>query len=727
MIFWALLLSFQIHIVFTNNNDGLLLPCGCPSAPYGGLARKAYISLMPYTAVGIGDQEFIEGKDFFLHLLNITPYPLLGGNITIDSVKLDPWLIIEYKKKKIALVPISSREAYAFYPTSLSWVEIEDPIAWFEENLPTIRAQADYIIILSHLGVTIEEYFAHRFGDIKEIALIIGGHSGLRYEIPLWIRGLPIVEAGSGGEYVGEVIININNQGERSIDYYTLHPLSEDVPEKKDIAELVEGWKKQTKRKEKHPLISTPWKNPLPCLFFYAPHCDKCERVQEGFLRTITRIYRIDCKSIDVSLPWGLRKYKECEAYYKIKEPKIPLLALPGRAFNGEDEIIQKLREYLDSLRTNPPSSIPKILHTDIQKEPNEDTKKIYIASFYQMGCVKCERAKRILSMLQDSIPGVVIKEFAIEYPQNQLLLEEIEERLGVPEELRQIVPAIVVGESIFIHRITPEKLFKTVEAYKSSPPPPPWKWQAPGQARKRLIDRFSKFGIIPIITAGLIDGINPCAFATILFLIAALTVSGRKGRILLFTGLTFSIGVFLTYTLAGSLALRTLRIVLYIHSLRTPVYLAVSLITIFIGIINTIDGIRLSRGNPTPILHIPKSIRFFINTVIRLITRTTFLIPMVFLAGIFVSLLELACTGQIYLPTLFFISRISEYKTKATGYLILYNIAFILPLIILTITASTKGAEAIRGLFSKNAPISKFLLGGVCVAMGMILFFLAI
>jgi len=54
------------------------------------------------------------------------------------------------------------------------------------------------------------------------------------------------------------------------------------------------------------------------------------------------------------------------------------------------------------------------------------------------------------------------------------------------------------------------------------------------------------------VIGAGLLDGINPCAFATMIFLISYLSVRKRQGRELLATGGAFTLGVFLAYLGVG-------------------------------------------------------------------------------------------------------------------------------------------------------------------------------
>jgi hypothetical protein len=47
------------------------------------------------------------------------------------------------------------------------------------------------------------------------------------------------------------------------------------------------------------------------------------------------------------------------------------------------------------------------------------------------------------------------------------------------------------------------------------------------------------------------------------------------------------------------------------------------------------------------------------------------------------VSVLELACTGQVYLPTISFVVGIPEMRASAIAYLVMYNLVFILPLLV--------------------------------------------
>ena len=52
------------------------------------------------------------------------------------------------------------------------------------------------------------------------------------------------------------------------------------------------------------------------------------------------------------------------------------------------------------------------------------------------------------------------------------------------------------------------------------------------------------------------------------------------------------------------------------------------------------------------------------------------------------VSILELACTGQIYLPVIISMSTMPELRGRATLFLIFYNLMFIVPLVIVFVLA---------------------------------------
>ena len=92
--------------------------------------------------------------------------------------------------------------------------------------------------------------------------------------------------------------------------------------------------------------------------------------------------------------------------------------------------------------------------------------------------------------------------------------------------------------------------------------------------------------------------------------------------------------------------------------------------------------------------------------------------LPGAFASGVIISFLEAACTGQTYLPV---ITLLVEQGQTARGYwlLLVYNVLFILPLIMVFLMAFFgMTSEQIGNIARRKVWITKLLLGVVFAAM---------
>lgn len=90
------------------------------------------------------------------------------------------------------------------------------------------------------------------------------------------------------------------------------------------------------------------------------------------------------------------------------------------------------------------------------------------------------------------------------------------------------------------------------------------------------------------------------------------------------------------------------------------------------------------------------------------------------FAAGIVISALELACTGQVYAPIIY---QIRQGSSSAVGMLALYNLAFILPLLLIFFLAYRgMKAEALIRYQQKHAFLVKMLLGVLFLCLAAII-----
>ena len=172
------------------------------------------------------------------------------------------------------------------------------------------------------------------------------------------------------------------------------------------------------------------------------------------------------------------------------------------------------------------------------------------------------------------------------------------------------------------------------------------------------------------VLLAGIIDGINPCACAVVIFLLIFLMTIRQRLRILL-AGAVFSSAVFFFYFLSG--------IGLITFSKHSGFVYGSSVI---VGILAIIAGILIIAKALFPNAG-PKLISDSMQeTVVRNIENLT--VPIAFILGFILGIFELPCTGGIYIAILDMIS-FKVNMEQGLVYLFLYNLAFIIPLIIIT------------------------------------------
>ncbi len=180
------------------------------------------------------------------------------------------------------------------------------------------------------------------------------------------------------------------------------------------------------------------------------------------------------------------------------------------------------------------------------------------------------------------------------------------------------------------------------------------------------------------VILTGLLDSLNPCAFAVILLLLAFLfTLRKSRGHILML-GSVYILMIFLVYFAIGLGILQSVRLSDDPHFMaRLGAWLLIVL-----GVINLIEY----KFPKFPIkLHMPA---FAGARSKELIKKAT--LPATVAAGILVGLCTFPCSGGIY------VSVITLLNAKATmawgiGYLALYNIMFVLPLIVILLATSNR------------------------------------
>ncbi len=238
-------------------------------------------------------------------------------------------------------------------------------------------------------------------------------------------------------------------------------------------------------------------------------------------------------------------------------------------------------------------------------------------------------------------------------------------------------------------------------------------------KAEADILDRFHRFSFWTVLGAGLVDGVNPCAFATIIFFVSFLTFAGFRRREIFLVGIMFMLAVFIAYFAIGIGIFNFLYQLEGFIIISNVVFYLILVLAISLGGLSLYDYIQYKKtGDSTRIiLQLPFNIKRMIHKTIReRMDRERYstkirLGAIAFVSGLIISVLESVCTGQIYLPTIVFVLKMPHRKVAAVVYLFIYNLMFILPLgIILGLTLIGTKTNIFADFASKHLGIVKLL-----------------
>ncbi|OGG42150.1 hypothetical protein A3A21_02080 [Candidatus Jorgensenbacteria bacterium RIFCSPLOWO2_01_FULL_45_25b] len=219
---------------------------------------------------------------------------------------------------------------------------------------------------------------------------------------------------------------------------------------------------------------------------------------------------------------------------------------------------------------------------------------------------------------------------------------------------------------------------------------------------------------ILPLVlVSALIDSINPCAFSVLLLTIAFLMSIGKGKREMWKIGGVYIAGLYASYLLIGLGILRAL------HILNTPHFMAKAGAVLLI----VLGGIQLI-GHYLPAfpirLRIPKKSHELIG---KLMEKAS--IPTAFLLGILVGICEFPCTGGPYLMILGLLHDTASY-TKGFAYLLIYNVVFVSPLILVLGLAGNKSVLGkVEEWKQQHMGMVKMVGGIVAILLGALIFIL--
>ncbi len=337
---------------------------------------------------------------------------------------------------------------------------------------------------------------------------------------------------------------------------------------------------------------------------------------------------------------------------------------------------------------------LPSSVLAQNDSQPPEQEVVMYV--FWGEGCPRCAAQKPFLDQLARKYPQLRIEDFEVYRNQNnQRLFSRIAEAYGTTP---LGVPMIFVGQDFVVGFGSEETSGKQIEdlvrncltngcpspeqvlaqSGLSKPESPSLPTDQPSAQPQTEEDFAINFFGRPInlrsgyplyalgIILGLVDGVNPCMFSVLLFLLTYLLAVGSRKKALK-VGLAFVFGVFVIYFLFMIGMINLIGLIGFIQQIKT----VVAILALVVGVIMVKDFFFYGRWLS---LEIPSRAK---PTVERLIKKGT--VPSALLLALLSSLVEIPCTSGI---PLVYVTLLAQKGGAYLPYLIWYNIFFVLPLL---------------------------------------------
>lgn len=180
-----------------------------------GKANITLLNQLGYDVVTIGNNEGItlafEDLD---HLYDHANFPVVLSNLYYSNGKRPKWLkpyhiLTISNEVKIGLIGITVY--YEKFYELLGW-KVTNPFESLREVLNEIRGKVDILILLSHLGLSDDEWIAKEF---PEIDLILGGHTHHVLPEGKYIDHSLLAGAGKYGQWIGHVELTVDTNSKK--------------------------------------------------------------------------------------------------------------------------------------------------------------------------------------------------------------------------------------------------------------------------------------------------------------------------------------------------------------------------------------------------------------------------------------------------------------------------------------------------------------------------------
>lgn len=213
------------------------------------------------------------------------------------------------------------------------------------------------------------------------------------------------------------------------------------------------------------------------------------------------------------------------------------------------------------------------------------------------------------------------------------------------------------------------------------------------------------------ILSTGLLDSLNPCAISLLLIYITLMFTLGKSRKTVIGFGIFYIAAVYVTYFLLGIGLLQAF----HLFGVPNLILKIGAVLAIIFGILN----IKEYFWPNLPIhIRMPLSVRQKANDIAYKATLSSAV-----LLGVLVGITEFPCSGAVYITILSYLQA-KETLTSGIFYLAIYNLMFVLPLVVIYLVATNK--VVVEKIVNKQEQLGRkmhLILAALMIVLGISLF----
>ncbi len=202
-------------------------------AVWGGRVMVAWMNHIGYDAMALGNHELYRGERHLGGLIDQAEFPILCANLKPVVGREEPFTsskVIEVGGLHILLIGLITDEYFPY--GDYQRLRYLPPEAALREEIDRIEGPVDLIVVVAHLPVAQAVRIA---ADIPDVDVFVTGHSHEETPAPVVVGDTLIVQAGAFGDYLGRLLIDVDEDGVRLIENRL-------IPTEPAPPDLRQGW-----------------------------------------------------------------------------------------------------------------------------------------------------------------------------------------------------------------------------------------------------------------------------------------------------------------------------------------------------------------------------------------------------------------------------------------------------------------------------------------------------